>query len=248
MRRSVPLFGVLLLATAACGGPAPPPVSRAAVGAVAASGPPPTSGPATAVSPAATASTTVTSAAPPPAAPSALAQARPKVVVSPNGVVLPVTGFENNGVRVLTPCENSAVLDAGTPVKGASVVLDPGHGGKESGAVGPNRLAEKNANLAVTRVVRDTLARNGVAVLLTRTGDYDMTLTARAAVVNAIRPAAFVSIHHNADPDGPHNGPGTETYYQLASASSKRLAGLIYEEVTRALAQYRIAWVGDTDA
>jgi N-acetylmuramoyl-L-alanine amidase len=177
-----------------------------------------------------------------------LAQARPKVVVSPTGVVLSVTGIENGAVKVLTPCENSALVDRGTPVKGASVVLDAGHGGKESGAVGPNGLAEKTANLAVTRATKATLERNGVSVLLTRTADYDMTLTARAAVVKAIRPAAFVSIHHNADPDGPHNGPGTETYYQVASAASKRLAGLIYEEVFRALSQYQIAWVGDTDA
>jgi N-acetylmuramoyl-L-alanine amidase len=247
MRRSVCPLVFLALAAAACGGPAPPPVQRAAVGSVGASGALPTSAPATPAAPSPpTEPAPTTTAAPRP--PSQLALARPKVVVSPTGVVLPVTGFENGGVRVLTPCENSAVLDAGTPVKGASVVLDAGHGGAESGAVGPNRLAEKTANLAVTLVTRDTLVRNGVSVLLTRTADYDMTLNARAAVVNAVRPMAFVSIHHNADPDGAHNGPGTETYYQLASASSKRLAGLIYEEVTRALAQYRIAWVGDTDA
>jgi len=183
-----------------------------------------------------------------PGPPSALAQAHPKVVVSPTGVVLPVTGIENGAVRVLTPCENTALLDRGTPVKGATVVLDAGHGGKESGAIGPNGLAEKTANLAVTRATKATLERNGVSVLLTRTADYAMTLTARAAVVKAIKPVAFVSLHHNADPDGPHNGPGTETYYQVASAASKRLAGLIYEEVFRALSQYQIAWVGDTDA
>ncbi|HZQ84006.1 MAG TPA: N-acetylmuramoyl-L-alanine amidase [Acidimicrobiales bacterium] len=246
MRRSVLLLVLLALAAVACGGPAPPPVQRAAVGSVSASGPLPTSGPATPASPSAPPSSPTTTAAP--RSPSQLALARPKVVVSPTGVVLPVTGFENGGVRVMTPCENSAVLDAGTPVNGASVVLDAGHGGTESGAVGANRLAEKTANLAVTLVTRDTLVRNGVSVLLTRTADYGMTLNARAAVVKAVHPVAFVSIHHNADPDGPHDGPGTETYYQLASGSSKRLAGLIYEEVTRALAQYRIAWVGDTDA
>jgi len=190
--------------------------------------------------------TTTTTAGPGPS--TALAQARPKVVVSPTGVVLPVTAIENGAVRVLTPCENSAVLDRGTAVRGATVVLDAGHGGKESGAVGPNGLAEKSANLSVTLATKKTLERNGLSVLLTRAADYDMTLTARAAVVKAIKPVAFVSIHHNADPDGPHNGPGTETYYQVASPASKRLAGLIYEEVFRALSQYQISWVGDTDA
>jgi N-acetylmuramoyl-L-alanine amidase len=244
MRRLVPLLLALALAVVACGGKPSPSVVNAAVGSVDGSAPTPTSPPAV---PTTVSSPTTTTAAPPPPSP-ALAQARPKVVVSPTGVVLSVTGIENGAVKVLTPCENSALVDRGTPVKGASVVLDAGHGGKESGAVGPNGLAEKTANLAVTRATKATLERNGVSVLLTRTADYDMTLTARAAVVKAIRPAAFVSIHHNADPDGPHNGPGTETYYQVASAASKRLAGLIYEEVFRALSQYQIAWVGDTDA
>ena len=243
MRRVVPALLALALAMAACGGKPSPSVVNAAVGSFA-SGPVPTSPPAppvTVQSPT-TAPTTV------PGPPSALAQSRPKVVVTPTGVVVPVTGIENGEVRVLTPCENSALLDRGTAVRGATVVLDPGHGGKESGAVGPNGLAEKTANLAVTRATKATLERNGVSVLLTRTADYAMTLTARAAVVKAIKPVAFVSIHHNADPDGPHNGPGTETYYQIVSPASKRLAGLIYEEVFRALSQYQIAWVGDTDA
>jgi N-acetylmuramoyl-L-alanine amidase len=57
-----------------------------------------------------------------------------------------------------------------------------------------------------------------------------------------------VSIHHNAEPDGPFAKPGTETYYQIASADSKRLSGLIYEEVVQALSQYQVAWMADTDA
>ena len=43
-------------------------------------------------------------------------------------------------------------------------------------------------------------------------------------------------------------GPGAETYYQIASPDSKRLAGLIYEEVVRAFSAYDIAWVADRDA
>src|SRR5205085_5308313 len=139
----------------ACGGKPSPSVVNAAVGSVDASAPTPTSPPAV---PATVPSPTTTTAAPPPPPPSpALAQTRPKVVVSPTGVVLSVTGIENGAVKVLTPCENSALVDRGTPVKGASVVLDAGHGGKESGAVGPNGLAEKTANLAVTRATKVTL-------------------------------------------------------------------------------------------
>jgi N-acetylmuramoyl-L-alanine amidase len=133
-------------------------------------------------------------------------------------------------------------------VGGALVVLDPGHGGGESGAVGPNGLREKDANLAVAQRAKAALEANGVSVVLTRTSDYRMTLGARARVAKALRPRAFVSVHHNGDPDGPHDGPGAETFYQFRDGQSKRLAGLLYEEIVAGMRQYQVAWVGDTDA
>lgn len=112
----------------------------------------------------------------------------------------------------------------------------------------PNGLSEKGVNLAVARAAKAALERQGTPAVLTRTGDYRMTLGTRAELARVLRPRAFVSIHHNAVPDGPREGPGTETYYQIQSASSKRLAGLIYEEVVKALSAYRVAWVADRDA
>jgi N-acetylmuramoyl-L-alanine amidase len=75
-----------------------------------------------------------------------------------------------------------------------------------------------------------------------------MTLGARTDIVQALHPRAFVSVHHNAEPDGPFPRPGTETYYQIASPASKRLAGLVYEEVVKALSAYQVSWTADTDA
>jgi N-acetylmuramoyl-L-alanine amidase len=193
-----------------------------------------------------TAAPTTTSAPPPPAPP--LAGTRAPVVVSPRGVVLPVVGPDPGGVRVSTPCGTTAVLGTGTPINAAQVVLDPGHGGDEPGAVGPNRLTEKASNLAVTQQAKAALEAAGVPVVMTRTADYRMTLGARARIAKALRPRAFVSIHHNADPDGGHDGPGSETYFQINSPDSKRLAGLLYEEIVKAMRQYQVAWVGDTDA
>jgi N-acetylmuramoyl-L-alanine amidase len=169
-------------------------------------------------------------------------------VVSSRGIVLPVRGRENGLYRVETPCSNTAVLRSATPITAASVVLDVGHGGDEAGARGPNGLSEKVVNLGVARSAKAALEREGTPTVLTRTEDYRMTLGARARVALALRPRAFVSIHHNSDPDGPRDGPGTETYYQLESPTSKRLAGLIYEEVVKALSAYRVAWVADRDA
>lgn len=185
--------------------------------------------------------TTVPATVPPAAAGAA------KVIVSPRGIVLPVTSREGDAYRVTTPCGRSAVA-TGTAVAEAAVVLDAGHGGAEPGAVGPGQLTEKAVNLAVVEHARAALTKAGVSVVLTRTADYRITLNSRAEIVKALDPRAFVSVHHNAEPDGPRDGPGTETYYQVASPESRRLSGLIYEEVVKALSAYEIAWVADTDA
>lgn len=171
-----------------------------------------------------------------------------RLVVSPTGIVLPVLATLAHGWQVRTPCYAIATVSAGTPVGHATVVLDPGHGGSERGAVSPGGLAEADVNLAVARQAQHALQAAGISVLLTRTGDYDLDLSTRAEIVTRVAPLAFVSVHHNAAPDRSRDGPGSETYYQLASASSKRLAGLVYEEVTRALSRYQVAWVAYRDA
>lgn len=171
-------------------------------------------------------------------------------VVTPGGIVVPVISRAGDGWMVRTPCNATASLSqargrsAGSPV----IVLDPGHGGAEPGAVSPSGMAEAGVNLAVARYTQAALEAVGVTALMTRTGDYEVTLATRSELARAVAPKAFVSIHHNAAPDGPRDGPGSETYYQIGSADSKRLAGLIYEEIVRAMSQYRVAWVADRDA
>ena len=183
----------------------------------------------------------------PPPAPVPPNQAR--ILVSATGVVLAIQGQEPNGQwRVTTPCGRTTVVAGGTPMGSVQVVLDAGHGGDEPGAVGPTGLTEKELNLVVVNEAKAALERAGVTVVLTRSGDYRISLGSRARVVHAAKPIAFVSVHHNAEPDGPFPRPGSETYYQVASAESKRLSGLLYEEIVAALAQYQIPWVADTDA
>jgi N-acetylmuramoyl-L-alanine amidase len=189
------------------------------------------------------------SAAPvPPGPPATGAPPGKGVVVTAAGVVVPVVGDAPGGWVVHTPCGRERTVTEGTHVAQATIVLDAGHGGREPGAVSPGGLAEANVNLDVVRHARSALEREGVSVAVTRTGDYQVSLDTRAEIARGLGPRAFVSVHHNAEPDGPREGPGTETYYQIGSDDSKRLAGLIYEEVARALAAYRIAWVADTDA
>jgi len=172
------------------------------------------------------------------------------VVVTRTGVVAPVLRVNPDGTVVIrTPCENTATVVGATAIGPVDIVIDPGHGGNENGATGANGLAERVVNLAVANHVVDALRAAGFHPLLTRTGDYRVTLTERANIAHAINPRVFVSVHHNGGSDGPRNGPGSEVFYQHASADSRRLAGLIYEEVIAALSQYQgVPWQADTDA
>jgi len=172
-----------------------------------------------------------------------------KAIVTRSGVVAPVLERTATGYRVETPCSNAVVVTAGTPLRGATVVLDPGHGGKETGSVGANGLVERDLNLTVAKLTKAALERRGATVVLTRDRDYEMTLKARARVATQLDPEAFVSIHHNGGADGPSTKPGTETYYQHASPASKRLAGLLYEEVLAVFASHAgVSWWANVDA
>jgi N-acetylmuramoyl-L-alanine amidase len=99
------------------------------------------------------------------------------------------------------------------------VVLDPGHGGQDSGAVCGGVL-EKDLTLDVARRIDRLLDSEGVPTLMTRTADTYVSLADRAALANRLRNCIFVSIHFNED-----NKPiarGVETYYaahQLAPGS-----------------------------
>ena len=146
-----------------------------------------------------------------------------------------------------TPCGSEATV-RGTPITGAHVVLDPGHGGEEPGAVGPAGTLEKAVNLAIAQETKRQLEALGATVVLTRTGDYRITLLSRGAIATGLQPLVFVSIHHNAEPDEERGTPGAETYFQIASPESKRAAGLVYEELYAAFDDYDIQWVADRDA
>jgi N-acetylmuramoyl-L-alanine amidase len=208
--------------------------------------------PATTASTTTTSSSTTTTSVPtttaPPVAWPQLSTIGPGAVVTPNGIVLAVVRSNGDGSFVARGACGGEVTVTGAPVPAATIVLDPGHGGGETGAVGPAGTREKDVNLAIAQEAQRRLEALGAHVVLTRTADYRITLASRAAIVNALHPSLFVSIHHNADPDGPRDGPGAETYFQIASPESKRAAGLVYEEVVRAFSARDVAWVADTDA
>jgi len=94
---------------------------------------------------------------------------------------------------------------------GPLVVIDPGHGGTNSGAPGvEHSVFEKSLTLEIARDVRRRLRAKGVRVVLTRDKDEYLTLRQRVAYANKVRADVFVSIHLNASPA--HSQSGYETY------------------------------------
>ena len=104
----------------------------------------------------------------------------------------------------------------GTAVPGAAhrikIVLDPGHGGKDPGAIGPGGVAEKDVVLAIALKLEEQLAAlPDTDVLLTRDRDVFIALEERTAFANAAHADLFVSIHGNASTNAALSG--VETYY-----------------------------------
>ncbi|MHC5935033.1 N-acetylmuramoyl-L-alanine amidase [Nostoc sp.] len=87
------------------------------------------------------------------------------------------------------------------PLANFKIVLDPGHGGKETGASGPTGYLEKDVNLVVSKLLRDELVKRGATVVMTREDDREVSLVERQAIISQEEPAIAISIHHNSLPD-----------------------------------------------
>ncbi|WP_291580965.1 cell wall-binding repeat-containing protein [Clostridium sp. UBA6640] len=106
------------------------------------------------------------------------------------------------------------------------VFIDPGHGGSETGAIGLNRLMEKDVTLDVGLKVKNKLEAQGIKVQTSRTTDAFVDLSPRAQIANIFGAHAFVSIHCNSFSD--RSTSGTETYVYTGTGErineSKKLA------------------------
>lgn len=108
------------------------------------------------------------------------------------------------------------------------VVIDPGHGGYEVGAQ-RSGIYEKDINLDVAKRVQKYLAKQGISVIMTRTGDETLSLKQRTVVTNRIKPDVFVSIHANASADALITGLETHWY----TNQSRKLAGVMQSNLIR---------------
>ena len=106
-------------------------------------------------------------------------------------------------------------------LKIGKIVIDAGHGGHDTGTIGPNGLLEKDLVLDVAKRLGKQLERLGAEVVYTRNDDTFIPLETRTAIANQEQADLFVSIHANAsrDPDA----RGVETYYLNFTSSSEAL-------------------------
>ena len=177
------------------------------------------------------------------------ADGKSSIFVTPTGAVTIVLENQGSQFRVRTPCGREARLKSGKVYGATTVVLDPGHGGFDPGASTSSGLSEADLNLDVAKKAKAVLDAMGYTTVLTRESDYYVPIQIRAEIALAAAPTVFISIHHNGGEAATHQGPGTEVYHQVQSASAKRLAGLLWEEVFNSFSKnYQATWWGGADA
>ncbi len=109
-----------------------------------------------------------------------------------------------------------------------TVVIDPGHGGRDPGAVGIGGLREKDINITVSRRIQASLQAKGINAVLTRADDRELDLQPRVNIAERADADIFVSIHSNAISMSRPDVNGLETYYY---SSGFRLAQTIHNNV-----------------
>ncbi|ASN03642.1 N-acetylmuramoyl-L-alanine amidase CwlD [Virgibacillus necropolis] len=133
------------------------------------------------------------------------------------------------------------------PLAGKTIVLDPGHGGPDGGAVGKDKTLEKGITLTVAKKLQNYLQQTGAVVYLTRNKDTDLAdsntkglarrkaedIRNRLQMIKDKEADFFISVHLNALPSTKWSG--AQTFYYPKSDKSKHLAKLIQAEIIRNL-------------
>ena len=124
------------------------------------------------------------------------------------------------------------------------VVLDSGHGGDDPGKIGANGVKEKDINLAIARLLKKKLEKQGILVVMTREGEDDLSdpgavnakvqdLQRRVQLIHKKKPDCVISIHQNSYPDAAVKG--AQVFYYTGSMGSETLASGIQDQLVRGL-------------
>ena len=156
-----------------------------------------------------------------------------RIVVETSGIVEHYMILSPDGLRAVLALRRSQL-------GGRTVVVDPGHGGRDPGAIGYSGTYEKDVTLAIGLKVAELLEQAGATVVMTRHEDVFVELANRSALANAVGADAFVSIHADAIGFG-RIAAGTSTFYFPERGSTpdtsinQRYARSLQQELVREL-------------
>jgi N-acetylmuramoyl-L-alanine amidase len=121
------------------------------------------------------------------------------------------------------------------PLEGIKILLDPGHGGEESGSKGPTGYPEKDINLVISQLLAQELKQLGATIYFTREKDLDVSLEDRVKMIDKIQPDVAFSLHYNALPDDGDalNTQGISTFWYYPQAHN--LAVFLHNYLVRKL-------------
>ncbi|WP_018703289.1 N-acetylmuramoyl-L-alanine amidase family protein [Anaeromusa acidaminophila] len=158
---------------------------------------------------------------------------------------LPADDKAGRPFRIVLDIQSSSApltkLKFSAGLKGKVITLDPGHGGSDSGALGPSGLKEKDVTLAIAMRTKALLEKSGAKVVMTRVTDKDVfgpnasnveELSARTAVANNARADAFVSIHN--DSFSSPTASGTSSFYYEKTKYDGLLSDCLQEQLLNA--------------
>jgi len=122
-----------------------------------------------------------------------------------------MVGFKGrwNGNNLIIDIFKPPVVDAENPLKGKTIIIDPGHGGEDTGAIGPGDIHEKDVVLPMSLYLKEMLEEEGANVIMTRSEDVFVNLYDRPEQIDQYNADFFISVHVNAHA---HNAPATEIH------------------------------------
>lgn len=144
-----------------------------------------------------------------------------------------LTVSEEKSTKLAHPAEAKAVLPTSPPesiplmsvplrrnLRPIVVVIDPGHGGKDPGAMGPHGIKEKNVVLAIAKDMQRDLSKiPGIKAYLTRTGDYYIPLRQRLEIARKDKADIFIAVHADAFKNQEANGASVFALSQRGASS-----------------------------
>ncbi|MDW7667300.1 MAG: N-acetylmuramoyl-L-alanine amidase [Bacillota bacterium] len=168
------------------------------------------------------------------------------ITVMKKGTEVRVISEKNNWNKIVTwdgyvGFSHKDFLEDTLPLTGKKIVLNPGHGGKDPGAISATGKQEKDINLTVAFMVRNILNELGAEVIMTRDKDVYVNRVERAKMADRLGADIMFSIHHNSLNNS--NYFGMSTYYDTKGnkngKESSKLAESVYDSVVGINSIYR---------